>query len=579
MTIDAYTKTALPNDEACVETQVDLFWQLCKWSLKDDQLLCEIGDYLNREDTMDLIREYESSGTYPATIRKALHNLGVSDILFSSPIDPHPCNTLAHMYGLMYLSSQLSSSVGIDVGVNVLALLPLYSAGSSKQKEKTAQVMSEGKYFSLLITEKSNGSDIFSNQFSHELIAIGDSRNYQLNGEKDWINGGSTHEFQLVLSRERSSFLNRTTAKSFTLFLTGLRSETIFATKQWRNCPAPAADIASVRYDQHLCTDSNIVGVPGSGFSLVQDSFSITRGLVGAGAAGLASCITTSIEKQVRGRHLYKQPLSNIEVVASKYEKARAIELVIVCVTLKCLHVQNIYGVSASHYSNLTKYATTAFLEELVLLGKEILSAQALFEEYSFHRILRDYPLLAIFDGTSDICLEQIQSKLTKSASAKFTSPISISNFSKIFTADIQSIHDTLKQNNDESIVLFRPDTYAQATNVDLHYGCNTHELSVLLIDTIEELKQSGYWFKRQSYRHSAARALVYLECIFAINDICTRTNHGTELATLAHLSESICTEKVARNLMSLPANDKKHARRLGEILAASAIRQQNNGV
>ena len=557
-----------------VDVPQDLFWQLCHWPLEHEDVFVNISDYLANADTKEQLLLAESLRTYPMSIRKELHQLVVGDILFSSPDNPGPRNTLAHLYALTYVCSRSNVSVAIDVGVNALALMPIYRAGTVSQQTTTAQHIRDGKFYSLLISERSHGSDILANQFTHEPEHDGNGEMcYWLTGQKDWINGGSTHECRIVLSREKSG--TRTSPRSFTLFLTQATDDTISVEKRWRNCPAPAADIASVKYLRHKCTESDQVGEPGSGFSLIQDSFSITRGLVGCGAMGLASRITSAICQHINSRQLYRRPLKHIEVIAEKYQRAKALELIIACLTMKCLFVQNLYGVGASHYSNLTKYATPHFLEELAILGRDILSAHALFEEYEFHTVLRDYSLLGIFDGTAAICLEQIQGKLIQSTSKGYQSVVSIDEFQQIFTADLRSAHDSLSKENDCGVILFRPDQYAEAIEVDKHYSIDTQYISTLFVNRIETLKHSGLWFTSQSYRHNAAQGLAYLECIFAINDICTRSKE--DFTTLAQHSVAVCTEQVLRSLLTLHSHDHHHDNRLWQVLATAIAEQQGN--
>ena len=242
---------------------------------------------------------------------------------------------------------------------------------------------------------------------------------------------------------------------------------------------------------------------------------------------------------------------------------------------MKCLYIQNCFGVGASHYSNITKYASTKFLEEMVILGKDLLSARSLLQEFDFHRVLRDYPLFAVFDGTADICLEQVQSKLTQCTTTLFSSSVSLKEFSEIFTSEPRSCHDSFSQKNDGGLILFRTDDYAAATDVGDAYNIDIHFLSSYLMVEVEALKNTGQWFKHQTLRHDAAIALVHLECVFAINDICARNSGRDRLASTETRAVAICAEKVTRHLLMLPAADDAKARRLSLIHAESVAQQR----
>ncbi len=110
------------------------WFTLAPWQLLDEPHLRAITDYLNQVATQQLLTELENERTYPRVVRQQLHALGLSSFFIDSTIEavierettePQPATwsaTFPHLVALISLCTAATGSLGITVGVNMLAL-------------------------------------------------------------------------------------------------------------------------------------------------------------------------------------------------------------------------------------------------------------------------------------------------------------------------------------------------------------------------------------------------------------------------------------------------------------------------
>jgi alkylation response protein AidB-like acyl-CoA dehydrogenase len=206
------------------------WFALAPWQLLDEPGLQAIAEYLNQLATQQLLAELENERTYPRVVRQQLHALGLSDFFIDPVVEAATPDaqttallaTFPHLVALISLCTASNGSLGITVGVNMLALLPIYIAGSAEQLAWMAERLRRGDYAALFLTELAHGSDLLANEtlaeagyFDHTgafvLCAEGDittsampASHYRLHGRKDTINGGSQRELMVVFARSRA---------------------------------------------------------------------------------------------------------------------------------------------------------------------------------------------------------------------------------------------------------------------------------------------------------------------------------------------------------------------------------------
>lgn len=220
-------------------------WQrLCP--LSTDQLapVPALAGHLDRPEVARRLAAADATRCPPDDVLAELRDLGVTAVF-----DPDTA-TAVHVNALNAVAARHSGSLAITLGVNALALLPLYVAGTPEQCRRAGAVLRRGGAAALLLTELDNGSNLARTRTRAEPVHGG----HRLTGEKHLINGGTRHDLLVTLARVAGT-------DDLGLFLAE-RDETVTALPRWRTLPAAAADISGVRFTG---TPADVIGAPGRG--------------------------------------------------------------------------------------------------------------------------------------------------------------------------------------------------------------------------------------------------------------------------------------------------------------------------
>ncbi len=536
------------------------WFALAPWELRNEPTLQAIADYLNQLDTQQVLARLEDERTYPQTVREALHCLGLSHFLLdpaSDPAttDPQPGALLAtfpHLVGLIILCTATNGSLGITVGVNMLALLPIYLAGNREQLAWMAERLKRGDYAALFLTELAHGSDLLANETRAEagnldgtgaFVPLAEDEaatpaktfsHYRLNGRKDTINGGSQHELMVIFARSRANRTNSgqvyrplAARNDFDLLLVDRTEHTteITSPQRWHTLPTPAADIASAAFTNLVLPATQRLGNRGQGFQLVQQLLPLSRAGVSAFAVGVASCARQLASQHAATRHLYGQPIAQLGAIADHLRRMQALEWLICALSIKSITMINGMGGGALYYAALAKFACCALAEALVDEGRLVYGSRALLRDFPYHRCIGDVLLFGAFDGTSHLVLDQIQWRLAQMAHAQAThqaaaGDLALQQMQQVYQCAPQAILTSVRQ---QAMPLLLPVAHYLA---ELSKHAQWLPLQPLqqsretLLALVRHCRSNGLWESKQGLRFELAKQLALLEALLALIEL-----------------------------------------------------------
>lgn len=341
---------------------------------------------------------------YPLETIERLGRLGMWRFFADAPGEPS-LSTIWHVNSLNALLARRSASLAISIGINGLALLPLYIAGTAEQIRFWSEKVLAGKRAAMGLSEWDKGSDLADN----ETRAVRDGDGYVLTGEKRPINQARMAHILTVLARtseaDSSKVLGATAGMS--VFMAE-RDGTVVDLERVLTLPVAAADIAGFRLDRTRVPMSARIGEEGAGFALVQKSLTISRGGISAFASGTSELARSLAGVHLRERVLYGNPIAKLDAVAEHHRRAAALELAIHCLSIKATALANAFGQRASYYAALAKYVCCELCEACADEGRRILSARALIRG-PYETVVRDAILYASFDGTRHVVLDGLR--------------------------------------------------------------------------------------------------------------------------------------------------------------------------
>lgn len=402
--------------------------RLCPWAL-DRERLQALACALDAPEVARSLEVDDERASYPHLAVEALRRAGVGHLLAHDPAAP-AATSLPALAALNVLTSRRSGSLGITVGVNSLALLPVHLAASDDLLARVGARVRGGAFVSMLLTELSHGSNLLRNEVRAErgvltddgvFVAVADAEpctHYRVTGEKDLINGGVEHALLTTLARTRAACDGQGGASGalrvlsdFTLLAIERDASTV-PLPRWSTLPMRAADISGVRFEGTVVPAAAVIGREGAGFRVVRRTLTVSRGGIAALAAGTTARAAELARAYARRRDVYGGPILGLGPIAEHLMRVEALERVVAALSIHAAGAINAHGAGAAAATASAKVAACALAEEAVREGARLLGGRALLADLPYARLVRDVLLYGVFDGTSHVVLDELASLL-----------------------------------------------------------------------------------------------------------------------------------------------------------------------
>jgi alkylation response protein AidB-like acyl-CoA dehydrogenase len=384
----------------------------------DDPVVSAVDQALTDPSVYAELSACEAREVFPHGVLGVLRDLGVASLFAEADGEPSRL-TVWHAAWLNAAAARLSGSLAITLGVNYLALLPICIAGTREQRQRYFARIRAGGQAALLLTEWSHGSDLANiSTRAHK-----QSGGYVLSGQKDLINGGHEADLLVTLARTGEPASPGQAGELGALGVLSLfaveRGEGVVSLPKYRTLAAPAADISGLRFADVSVPERDLIGGEGRGFSIVQQTLSLSRGGIAALAAGAANRAFELAAGYARRRHLYGAPLAELDPIADHLANLCALDHLCTALAVETAALANTFGQGAAYFTAVAKLACCELAEEAVAEGRKILAARALMSDLPYAMLSRDVLLYAVFDGTRHVMLGHLDRFLARMASGR----------------------------------------------------------------------------------------------------------------------------------------------------------------
>ncbi len=346
-----------------------------------------IRDFVS-DRVMPIIEKHNREGTFPAHLIPEMAELGV----YGANIEGYGCAGLNNVaYGLIMQElergdSGLRSFVSVQGG---LCMFPILAYGSEVQKNKYLSEMARGKVIGCFgLTE----ADFGSNPGGMLTSARKDGNSYVLNGSKMWITNGGIAHIAIVwakLDGRIRGFIVETGTPGYTVRdIHGKFSLRASVTSElaFQDCRIPAENILP-----------NVEGLKGPLGCLNQARYGIAWGAIGSAMA----CYHEALE-YAKARIQFDKPIASFQMVQ---EKLAWMIREITKGQLLVLHAARLkdQGKLQSQHISLAKMNNVHIALQTARLGREILGASGITDEYQCGRHMCNLESVYTYEGTHDI--------------------------------------------------------------------------------------------------------------------------------------------------------------------------------
>lgn len=278
---------------------------------------------------------------------------------------------------------------------NDLALLPIVIGGNDEQKKRFLEPFTSSyKIAAFCLTEPGHGSDAAG--IKTQIEDKGD--HYLLNGQKMWITNAGYADLFVVYGTIDSSLKH----KGISAVVVEKSMDGIELGKPEKKMGHCCSDTRSVTFKNVKVPKENMLGDPGSGWSIAMKTLDHSRPMVASSAIGGAQCAFDHAMNYAQERVQFGKPLA----------QHQAIQTMIANMSMnieagRLLVYQSAWQLDEKKDNKKQASHAKAFAADMFMQvatdAVQIYGGYGYSKEYPVEKLMRDAKLIQIYEGTSQI--------------------------------------------------------------------------------------------------------------------------------------------------------------------------------
>ena len=356
----------------------------------DEKLARQSARQFTDNEILPIIEQHNREGKFPVQLVPKMAELG----LFGATLQGYGCAGMSNVeYGLVMQEIERGdSSIRSFASVqSALVMYPIYTFGSTAQKEKWLPLMQQGKAIGCFgLTEPQFGS----NPSGMLTRAVKQGSEYALNGEKMWITNGSIADVALVWAKCEDGKVRGFLIEKGT---PGFKAQDIHGKYSLR-----ASVTSSLAMNDCKIPGENVLpgveGLKGPLSCLNQARYGIGWGAIGAAMA----CYDTALNYAKQRKQFDNRPIASHQLVQ---EKLVWIITEITKAQFLMLQVGRLKDQDRMHPSHISmaKMNNVWMARESARMAREILGANGVVDDYCIMRHMANLESVFTYEGTHDI--------------------------------------------------------------------------------------------------------------------------------------------------------------------------------
>lgn len=378
---------------------------------EEQKLVVETARELAEKFIKPVRQQYDEEGTFPWDVVKRMGQADLCGIYI-----PKEYGGLGMgVFGLSLAVEEMSKICGgitLAMAATALGTFPLILYGNEEQKKKYLPPIAKGELLSAFgLTEANAGSDAGSIQTRAEK----DGDYFVLNGTKTWItNAGDAGVYTVIAVTDKNKGARGTTA-----FLVEKGTPGFTFGNKENKMGIRASSTRELIFQDCRVHKSQILAREGMGFIVAMNTLSNSRPGVAAQALGIAAGALDEALAFARYRKQFGNPISSFQAIqhmladmAMEIEASRAL-------------LYQVARVIDSGAKSFVKEAAMAkaFCSDVAMKATvnavQIMGGSGYMKEYPAEKMMRDAKITQIYEGTNQICRNEIALQLIKETAAK----------------------------------------------------------------------------------------------------------------------------------------------------------------
>lgn len=356
--------------------------------------------------------EYDRKGIFPWEIVKAMGKADLCGIYI-----PEEYGGLGlGVFGLCLAVEEMSKVCGgitLAMAATALGTFPLILYGNKEQKEKYLPRIAKGELLCAFgLTEANAGSDAGSIQTKAEK----DGDYFILNGTKTWITNGEVAGLYTVIAvTDKSKGARGTTA-----FLVEKDTPGFSFGRKEDKMGIRASSTTELVFENCRVHKSQILAREGMGFIVAMNTLCNSRPGVAAQALGIAAGALDEALAFAKERKQFGNPITSFQAIQHMLaDMAMEVE------AARTLLYQTARTIDSKKQKNFSKESAMAkaFCSDVAMRttvnAVQIFGGSGYMREYPVEKMMRDAKITQIYEGTNQICRNEIALQLIKESAKK----------------------------------------------------------------------------------------------------------------------------------------------------------------
>ena len=377
-----------------------------------EQLLGDPGSAENLLSFRNAVA-WDEQEEFPEAAIARLHQLGLHHVYVPKALGGQ-FELCESFIALGRTLARRNMSVVVSYSTMLWTVLGWMGGDADQQRRIADAILRHGEFPCLAYSEESHGADLLANE---TIAQVDGNGRYRVRGEK-WPVNRATRSHWVVL-------LARTDAASH------LRNHSLFIFdkarldgREYYHLPAAkthglrGCDISGIGFRDCLLPLDARIGREGDGIELALKGFQITRTFctalsLGVGDSGLRIVADFATRRRLHGIRVSDLPHAR-DTLANAYLSL----LIGECASVAATRGLHLFPEQFSTWSSIAKVQVTRLTDHAMQQLAAILGARSYLREGHadgmFQKFLRDGAIVALFDGSSIVCLDRLATVLPK---------------------------------------------------------------------------------------------------------------------------------------------------------------------
>ena len=345
-----------------------------------------------------MAQDLDEREEFSIEITKKMADLGLFGIVVSEEYGGPGMNYLSYCIAVEEIARVDGSHAATVAAGNSLGIGPIYYFGNDKQKEEWLPRLCRGEILaSFGLTEPEAGSDAGSSKTTARL----ENGQWIINGSKIFITNSTSKIAGIctvqVVTGQRDDGKKEISCIMVPNGTPGFTAKKMTKKMMWR-----ASDTGELYFDDCRVSEENLLGKRGEGFHQMLQTLDNGRLAIAAMGLGGAQGAYEMALQYAKERKQFGVPISTFQAIAfmladmaTEIEAARNL-------LYKACNLKD-EGKSFSKEAAMAKLYCSEVMGRVVDKAVQIHGGYGLMKEYNIERFFRDYKLLTIGEGTSEV--------------------------------------------------------------------------------------------------------------------------------------------------------------------------------